>query len=63
MATKTDHELAELVATTRTSLRAERFAAAGARAKDPNALRKLRKTVARALTERSARVRRASAAA
>ncbi|HCR52167.1 TPA: hypothetical protein DIV48_00780 [Candidatus Kaiserbacteria bacterium] len=62
MTTKTDHELAELVATTRASLRAERFAAAGARAKDPNALRKLRKTVARALTERQKRTSAAASA-
>ena len=47
MTTKIDQELATLVA--------ERFAAAGARAKDPNAARKLRKVVARALTERHAR--------
>jgi len=55
MTTKIDQELATLVAESRAALRAERFAAAGARAKDPNAARKLRKVVARALTERHAR--------
>jgi ribosomal protein L29 len=55
MTTKTDHELAELLADTRAVLRTERFSAAGARAKDSNAPRKLRATIARVLTERHSR--------
>lgn len=55
MTTKTDHELTELLTNTRATLRTERFSAAGARAKDPNSPRKLRKTIARALTEQHAR--------
>lgn len=55
MTTKTDQELMKLLADTRAMLRIERFSAAGARAKDPNAPRKLRKTIARALTEQHAR--------
>lgn len=51
MTKKTDQELTELVATTRLALREGRFAAAGARAKDPSAAGKLRKVVARALTQ------------
>ena len=53
---KTDAELAKLLADTRAQLRAERFAAAGARPKDPNAPKQLRKTIARALTEQHARM-------
>ena len=60
MNTKTDHELSKLLTDTREQLRAERFSAAGARAKDSNAPRKLRTTVARILTEQSARVRRST---
>ncbi len=60
MTAKTDAELAALLAETRAALRAERFAAAGARPKDSNAPRKLRRTIARALTEESARARRAA---
>ena len=56
MTTKTDHELDELLVKTREALRAERFSAAGARAKDPNSLNNLRKTIARALTEQRSRV-------
>lgn len=56
MTTKTDTELAKLLADTRATLRSERFSAAGARAKDSNAPRKLRKTIARALTEQHKRV-------
>lgn len=52
---KTDAELAKLLADTHAQLRAERFAAAGARPKDPNAPKKLRKAIARALTEQHAR--------
>jgi len=59
MATKTDQELAKLLADTRGTLRAERFSAAGARAKDSNAPKKLRATIARVLTEQHARIIRA----
>ena len=55
MATKTDGELSKLLADTRASLRAERFAAAGARPKDSNAPRKFRITIARIFTEQRAR--------
>lgn len=57
MKTKTAEELSTLLTETRTALRAERFAAAGARAKDPNAARKFRKTIARVLTEQTIRAR------
>ena len=57
MTKKTDAELAKLVAETRTQIRTERFTAAGARPKDPSAARKLRRIVARALTERGVRKR------
>ncbi len=60
MATKTDQELEKLLADMRAELRTERFSAAGARAKDSNAPRKLRATIARILTEQSARVRQAA---
>lgn len=56
MKTKTDHELIKLLTDTRETLRAERFAAAGARAKNPNHLGQLRKVIARALTEQRTRV-------
>lgn len=55
MTTKTDQELVKLIADTRAELRTVRFAAAGARAKDSNAAKKLRATVARVLTEQHAR--------
>ncbi len=55
MATKTDVELAKLLLDSRTTLRTERFSAAGARAKDSNAPKKLRKMIARVLTEQTAR--------
>ncbi len=55
MTTKTDQELLKLLALTRAELRTERFAAAGARAKDSNSPKKLRATVARVLTEQHAR--------
>ena len=51
MRTKTDTELIKLIADMRATLRTERFAAAGARPKDPNSPRKLRKEIARVLTE------------
>lgn len=55
MTTKTDQELSELLTSTRETLRSERFSAAGARAKDPNVLGKMRKVVARVLTEQTRR--------
>ena len=55
MTTKTDGELAGLLADTRATLRTERFSAAGARAKDSNAPKKLRAMIARILTEQSVR--------
>lgn len=56
MTTKTDTELSKLLSDTRETLRTERFSAAGARAKESNAPRKLRTTIARVLTEQRARV-------
>ncbi len=56
MTKKTDAELVKLLADTHEEARAERFAAAGARPKDPNAPKKLRKKIARALTEQHARM-------
>lgn len=58
MTEKTDQELAQLIIEARGQARSERFAAAGARAKNPNLARSLRKTIARALTETHARLRR-----
>lgn len=55
MKTKTDQELLTLLKDTRATLRTERFAAVGARAKESNALGKMRKTIARILTEQTAR--------
>ncbi len=55
MTTKTDTELTKLLTDTRATLRAERFAAAGARPKDTNSPKKLRATVARILTEQHTR--------
>lgn len=55
MTTVTDQELAKLLVEARVQLHAERFAAAGARPKDPNSPKKLRATIARALTEQRAR--------
>ncbi|MFA5997847.1 MAG: uL29 family ribosomal protein [Candidatus Paceibacterota bacterium] len=60
MATKTDQELSKLLADTRATLRTERFSAAGARAKDSNAPRKLRTLIARVLTEQHARALKAA---
>ncbi len=60
MATKTEQELSKLLAETRAMLRTERFSAAGARAKESNAPRKLRKTIARILTEQRARALKAA---
>jgi ribosomal protein L29 len=56
MTSKTEQELTKLLADTREALRIERFAAAGARAKDSNAPKNLRATIARILTELHARV-------
>jgi ribosomal protein L29 len=55
ISTTADGELELLLAETRASLRTERFAAAGARPKDSNAPAKMRKTIARILTEQHAR--------
>ncbi len=57
MTKKTDQELVKLLTETRAALRTERFAAAGARAKDSNAPKNFRATVARILTEQHARAR------
>jgi ribosomal protein L29 len=56
MKTRTDAELVKLLADAREELRTERFSAAGARAKESNAPRKLRTKIARVLTEQHARV-------
>lgn len=55
MKTKTDQELLKLLADTRAELRTVRFSAAGARAKDSNAPKKLRAKIAQMLTEQHAR--------
>ncbi|MFA6278602.1 MAG: uL29 family ribosomal protein [Candidatus Paceibacterota bacterium] len=55
MTTKTDQELTGLLADTRAALRTERFSAAGSRAKESNAPKKLRTTIARILTEQHGR--------
>lgn len=55
MAAKTDQELVKLLADARNTLRTERFSAAGARAKESNAPKKLRTIIARVLTEQRAR--------
>ncbi|MDO8566579.1 MAG: 50S ribosomal protein L29 [bacterium] len=56
MTTKTDQELVKLLSDTRETLRTERFSASGARAKDPNSPKKLRRKIARALFEQHSRV-------
>ena len=61
MKTQTDQELMKMLTDTRAHLRTERFAKAGARAKDSNAAGKFRREIARVLTEQHAR--RTSAAA
>ena len=53
---KTISELATLIADKRAMLRTERFAAEGARPKDSNAPKKLRKAIAQAKTEARARI-------
>lgn len=55
MTKKTDQELTKLLTESRGALRTERFAAAGARPKDPNTAARLRKVIARVLTEQHAR--------
>ncbi len=60
MTTKTDQELAQLLADTRAELRTVRFAAAGARAKDSSASKKFRATVARVLSEQHSRTMKAN---
>jgi ribosomal protein L29 len=60
MTTKTDQELSKLLTDARATLRTERFSAAGARAKDSNAPRKLRTTIARVLTEQHVRALKAA---
>jgi len=60
MKEKADAELLKVLADTRAALRTERFSAAGARAKESNAPKKLRAIIARILTERSVRARRAA---
>jgi ribosomal protein L29 len=55
MRDKSDAELDKLLVETRSQLREERFAASGARAKDPNQATRLRKVIARVLTEQRAR--------
>lgn len=57
---KTDQELGTMLAEARATLRSERFAAAGSRPKDTNSPAKLKKQVARILTEQNARVLRSS---
>ena len=52
---KTNEELVKLLVESRETLRTERFSAAGARAKDPNAPKKLKKMIARVLTEQRKR--------
>ncbi len=56
MTTKTNQELAKLLADTRALLRTERFTAAGARPKDSNSPRKFRAIIARILTEQHSRI-------
>jgi ribosomal protein L29 len=63
MTKKKAEELAKLVADTRRTLREVRFAAAGSRPADPSAPRKLRKVVARVLTEQNRRSRTSAPAA
>lgn len=55
MAKKTGEELTTLLVETREKLRKERFAAAGARPEDSDAPKKLRKEIARILTEQRTR--------
>ena len=60
MQAKTEAELGKLLTDTRTTLREVRFAAAGSRPADSSAAPKLRKVIARVLTERQARLNKAS---
>jgi ribosomal protein L29 len=54
---KSDKEILDLLTESRAKLRDERFAAAGSRAKNPNAKRILRRDIARALTEQGRRAK------
>ncbi len=55
MTTKTNTELTKLLVDTRATLRAECFAAVGARPKDSNSPKRLRAIIARVHTELRAR--------
>jgi len=57
MKTLSDTELVKTLTDIRKDLREHRFAAAGSRPKDTNALSKARKQIARVLTEQTARER------
>jgi ribosomal protein L29 len=57
MTTKTDQELSTLLTETRAAIRTERFSAAGARAKESNMHGKMRRVIARVLTEQGRRLR------
>lgn len=52
---KSETELAKLLAQKREELRTHRFSAAGSRAKDPDANAKIRRDIARILTEMKAK--------
>lgn len=56
----TDQELMKLLVEVRSELRTQRFSAAGARAKESNTPQKLRRKIARILTEQHARVLKAA---
>jgi len=55
-------DIKKLLVEKREELRALRFGAAGARAKDPSALKKARKDIARLLTEQTAQDKKAATA-
>ncbi len=57
MKSLSETELTKLLADTRKDLREHRFAAAGARPKDTNSLKKARRQIARALTELTGRAK------
>ena len=56
MKDKASEVLVKLLSDTRATLRTERFSAAGARPKETNARGKMRKSIARILTEQSRRL-------
>lgn len=60
MTKKTDQELTKMLVEQRAHLRSVRFAAAGAKPKDPSVAKKTRVIIARILTEKHARVLRVS---